>query len=321
MRLRIAFGLTVWLVCQTAIPLYPNQDTLSGARELYLSADYEGALAVLDRLQADSQGSRTAIAEYRVFCLLALDRTEEARQAIKGIVEADPFYLPSEAQASPRTRAIFRDTRKALLPGIVQRSYADAKASFEKQDPSAAAQFDRLIALLDDPELQDPQLSDLRTVAAGFRDLSKAATVVTAPPVPPPTASISEPASKVEVPANGPLTGPPSKFRVSTNGATPLFEPQGPPPSGLEPPLALSQPMPRWSPKGAAAMVELKGAIEVLIDEQGNVANVMLRQSVHPAFDKPLLSMARTWKFKPAMLNGTPVSFLRVIEIQIQPGL
>jgi TonB family protein len=321
MRFRIALGWTVWVICQTASPLHANQDTLSAARELYLSADYDGALAVLDRLAGDPHGSRTALAEFRVFCLLALERSDEARQAIKGIVEADPFYLPSEAEASPRNRAVFRDTRKAVLPGIAQRAYAEAKASFERHDPSAAIEFDRLIALLDDPDLQDPQLSDLRTVAAGFRDLSKAAAAAPAPPLPQTTVSIPLPPIKVESLPAGPLTGSPTRIRVSTRGALPLLGPQGPPPSGLEPPVALSQQMPRWSPKGAAALAELNGAIELLIDEQGSVADVTLRQSIYPAFDKQLLSAARKWKYRPAMLNGTPVSFLKVIEIQIQPEL
>ena len=50
-------------------------DTLAQAKELYASAAYDEALAVLDRLQGAAMVSETtSIAEYRVFCLLALDR-------------------------------------------------------------------------------------------------------------------------------------------------------------------------------------------------------------------------------------------------------
>lgn len=362
--------LIVWLACQATGSVYANQDALSTVRELYLSADYEGALAILDRVDRESPDKRLDVADYRLFCLLALDRTEEARQAIQSIVETDPMHQLSETQASPRMRTVFQATRKMLLPDLVHRLYAEAKRSFDNHDPAAVHQFDRLIALLDDPDLKDAQLSDLRSVAAGFRDLSKAAGVVAAAPdsvrpsdttsnrtepigLPPsrpegaaaslavadggggrpdtdtatatvrlkPHATYEAPAPAISVAPKptGPLSGSPDKIRVSSKGSTRLITPKEPPPPGLEPPLAISQAIPPWSRRGAAAQQTYNGAIEVTIDAQGNVTTVALQQPTDPAFDKALLKAARTWKYKPATLNGAPVSFVKVIEIQIQP--
>jgi TonB family protein len=336
--------LIVWLACQAPGSVSANQDPLSTVRELYLSADYEGALGVIDRLDRDTQNTRTDIADYRVFCLLALERTDEARQAIKSIVETDPLHQLTEGQASPRMRAVFQETRKALLPDLVHRMYAQAKTAFDNHDPAAVRQFDRLITLLDDPDLKDAQLSDLRGVAAGFRDLSKAANVDAVAPAPVRRADAVQPkpdatpdgtagkpdttkdvvdkkpdtTSAAPKPA-GPLTGPPDKIRVSSRGSSPLFTAKEPPPPGLEPPLAISQTIPPWPRRGGAAQQTLNGVIEVAIDEQGNVTTVALQQPTLPAFDKALLKAARTWKYKPGLLNGTPVSFVKVIEIQIQP--
>jgi|KBSSwiS6_1023812.scaffolds.fasta_scaffold02179_2 TonB family protein len=335
---RIAAVLAIGLACFVH-PVVANQDALSKVRELYLSADYENALAMLDRLGNGGSVSDPEAADYRVFCLLALDRGEEARQAIKAILEADPFHRLSEAQASPRMLTAFQEARKALLPDLVHRMYADAKALFDKQDPAAAGRFDRLMTLLDDPDLKDAQLSDLRAVAAGFRDLSRAAAKPPAdaaakpapvdvapdvasapsepapgtatPPPPPPVTSAPRPAS--------PLTGPADKIRVTTRGASPLFTPKDPPPPGLELPLAISQPIPGWSRRGAAAHQNFDGVIEVTIDELGNVTTVAVLQATLPSFDEALVKAARTWKFKPALLHGTPVRFVKVIEIQIQP--
>ena len=51
--------------------------------------------------------------------------------------------------------------RVDLLPGLVQRTYADAKASFEKKDPKALPQFEQVLTLLDDPDLKGvPQIAD-----------------------------------------------------------------------------------------------------------------------------------------------------------------
>ena len=51
----------------------------------------------------------TEVAEYRAFCLLALDRRDEARKAIEQIIADDPFYSPSDSKTSPRIRTVFED--------------------------------------------------------------------------------------------------------------------------------------------------------------------------------------------------------------------
>ena len=116
-----------------------------------------------------------------------------------------------------------------------------------------------------------------------------------------------------------PLTGPPDKIRVSRRGATPLFTAKDPPPPGLEPPLVISQTIPQWSWRGRAAEQSHTGRVEITIDEEGKVTAAAIQQPIQPAFDQALLKASRTWKYKPALLNGTPVSFVKVIEIQIQP--
>jgi TonB family protein len=319
---RVAASVVVALACQTAHPAYAIQDTLSQARALYLAADYEGALALLDRLAAGDRSPRADAAEYRVFCLLALDRSDEARATIKSLVEADPLYRLSDVQVSPRMQTAFHDIRKAVLPEIVQQLYHEAKASYERRDPASAQQFDRLLALLDDPDLKDAQLSDLRAVASGFRELSKAAGATTEirlkpDPTDPPDPSY-KPAPTYDL--AHPLTGPPDRIRVTPKGSSPLFVPKEPPPAGVDPPVAVFQPVPSWSPRGMAAQQNYSGIVEVTIDERGNVTTVALQQAMQPAFDKALLKVARTWKFKPALLNGTPVPFVKIIEIQIEPG-
>ena len=171
-RHRLIAGPLVWLACLIPSAAHADQDGLSKVRERYLAADYEGALALLDPLEARDQTPDLAV--YKVFCLLALERVEEAKQAIKTIIEADPFFRLPEGQASPRMQAVFSDTRKELLPQIVQKMYANAKASFDKGDQAADAQFDRLLVLLDDPDLKNAQLSDLRASARARRQERRA---------------------------------------------------------------------------------------------------------------------------------------------------
>src|SRR5262245_18311097 len=64
--------------------VHAAQDDLVRAKELYLTAEYDEALAMLNRLgQTSPAGERTEVETYRIFCLLALDKRDEARGAIQ----------------------------------------------------------------------------------------------------------------------------------------------------------------------------------------------------------------------------------------------
>ena len=152
------------------------QDPLTRAKDLYASAAYDEALAVLDQLKIDSSSADVVEAgQYRAFCLLALGRSDEGRKAIAAIVEADPLFQPAETQMSPRLVAVFRDVRRQLLPRIVQQSYVEAKSAFDRKELEVAAiGFDRVLLLLGDPDIpSSSSVADLRMLASGFRDLSK----------------------------------------------------------------------------------------------------------------------------------------------------
>src|SRR5215471_10568164 len=178
-----ALGMLTVLVA----PARADQDSVATARDLYASAAYEDALAVLNRLPAGRPAEEArAIDQYRAFCLLALGRTSEAERAIESVVAAEPMYRPT-TDLSPRVRAAFSDVRKRVLPGIIQKKYTEAKALYDKKDfgPAAAA-FAQVLDAMADPDamtaVSQPPLSDLRTLAVGFKDL--ATTAATPPPLP-----------------------------------------------------------------------------------------------------------------------------------------
>ena len=177
------------------------RDPLGAARDLYASARYDEALAVLNDLHAPDSATpdRKSVEQYRSLCLLALGRGSEAENAIAAVITADPTYLPKDDEASPRVRAAFSDVRKRLLPQIATERYADAKASFDKKMFAVAAQqFRNVLKLIDDPDMGGRE-ADLRTLASGFLDLAVAAS---APPpeAPKPTAPASAPAAPASVP-------------------------------------------------------------------------------------------------------------------------
>ena len=128
----------------SALGQVPGRDVVGPARDLYASARYDEALAVLNDLRpadaASAVSDRKSIEQYRSLCLLALGRGTEAESAIAAVVTADPAYQPGEVEASPRVRTAFSDVRRRLLPDIASAGYVQAKSAFDSKEYATAAQ-------------------------------------------------------------------------------------------------------------------------------------------------------------------------------------
>jgi TonB family protein len=81
-------------------------------------------------------------------------------------------------------------------------------------------------------------------------------------------------------------------------------------------PVVVRQKMPQLTPAMKVQARE-RGVVEVVIDEQGRVTNVAVRESVHPMFDAELLTSARDWRYQPATLGGVPVRYRKMIQINV----
>jgi tetratricopeptide (TPR) repeat protein len=277
-----------------------DQDSLSAARDLYAAAAYEEALAALNRLHPADQPvvEARAIEQYRAMCLLALGRGVEAERAIQAVIERDPSYHP--ADVSPRIRTAFSDVRRRVLPGIVQQRYADAKSAYDRKEYGAAASgFNDVIALLQDPDVapfaNQPPLADLKMLAGGFRDLS----VTAAAPPPVPTAPAVAPSAPIVIPVR------PDPARI-----------YGSADANVVPPVVVRQDLP---PFPGTVSTSMQGALDVVIDETGAVVSATMKIRVGGMYDAHALAAARTWRYRPATLNGTPVKYRKTIQIAIKP--
>ncbi len=293
--MRTSFAVSCILLLSTT-GLYA-QDSVAAARDLYTAASYEEALAMLGRLDSDNTepSGRMAVNQYQAFCLLALGRMSDAERAIEAVLTVDLLYRPADAFMSPRLRSAFAAVRQRMLPSIVQQEYARARTAYDRGDfPSAAAQFDRVLTALADPDLGaaagNPPLLDLRTLAAGFRDLSvKAAAPPPAPPAPPVAVAAAAPAVKT------------------------IY-------AGTEPGVSLPATVRQLLPPFQGDMTALReGVLEVIVNEFGDVESATMRTSITPRYDSTLLAATKTWKYQPATLNGTPVRFRKFINVSIKP--
>ena len=302
---RVAIALAGCLA--VAAPVRAQQETLARARDYYAAAAYEEALDVLRKLNPNAPaGEAREIAVYQLFCLLALGRVDETKKTIEAIVRANPLYHLSEEDASPRVRTLFEDTRRPMLPGIIKDLYSQAKAAYDRKETAEALTgFDRAIAIIADASLTEaPGIADINTLATGFRDLLRVPAANTPAPAPPPPA----PAPNTD-PAPPPSAPPKAESRIF-----------GPDDGFVVRPVAISNALPAWRPVGLDARQEFRGDLELLIDEKGEVTSAVVRRSVHRLYDAVLVDTARKWKFQPATVNGQPVKYRYVLEVNLKPG-
>jgi hypothetical protein len=283
--------------------------SLASARQLYASADYKAALTMLNTLLAASPSpqERQSIELYRTFCLVAMGSTDEANKAIEAMVSRDPLYRPNMDDVPPRLRTVFSDTRKRLLPALIQERYVIAKTAFDRGDYKIASDgFTQVLVALGDPDIataaKQPPLADLRVLASGFSDLTVRALT------PPPVQTSPIPVAPPPVAAAAETVAPRAPMIYSQDD------------KNVMPAVMIKQDMPAFPGR---VMFDRTGVLEVIIDVNGSVESATMIESVEPLYNRLVLSAAKTWTYRPARLDGAPVKYRKRIQITLsrnQPG-
>jgi hypothetical protein len=151
---------------------------------------------------------------------------------------------------------------------------------------------------LADPDIavaasQSP-LADLKTLAVGFHELSSKALV----PVPAaPVVAETLPVRPVGPPP------PPKVYSIDDRNVVP--------------PLAIRQQIPAFPGR---VTLPKTGVLELVIDDNGNVESATMRVPVNPQYDRMTTAAARLWQYQPATIDGTPVRFVKRINVTLVPN-
>jgi tetratricopeptide (TPR) repeat protein len=271
----------VWL---TWAPLCAGQsrtvDRLVESRQLYESAEYDRALAVMDAI--DARGAAPEIARDRAFyqalCLFALNHEAEAAARIETVFELDPRFDPG-SDLSPRVQAFVDRVRARVLPSLAHQHYRAGKALFDsKRYDAALNEFLVVLELANDDDAAGgaPVLSDVRALAEGFRDLSARAL-----------------ADARSVVARRPE-------------------------ATLVPPVVITQALPPWPANlSPSTLVHRNGVLELVVSARGDVGSVTVLVGIHPAYDQLLIAAARRWRYRPATRDGEPVAFVKRLAVSV----
>jgi len=283
------------LLISVAVPVttYGADASLAAARDLYVSASYDDALAMLGTLSSGSKTmeERQAIDLYRTLCLFALGKATDADRVIEGMLLRDPLYRAADEELSPRVENAFQNARRRILPSVIQQKYADAKSAFDKQQWAAASTgFAEVLKSISDPDIAAsagaPPLSDIKTLASGFRDLAVKSVPAPAPP------------PKVEPPK--PVR--PVKAIYSADDRDVVA------------PVAVVQRVPKYP---ANVTKPLQGVVQFVIDENGVVQTPTMPVSIDMSYDGMVIAAAKKWQYAPAMLDGKPVKYLKRLSISV----
>ena len=255
----------------------PLLDRLAESRQLYESAEYDRALAVMDTIDPKAIAPDLARdrALYQALCLFALDLRVEAAARIEAAFELDPLFRPG-SDLSPRVQSFISEVRARVLPSLANQRYRAGKALFDSgRYEEAVKEFTVVLGLArEDGELAGTsELADVGTLAAGFRDLAERALGR--------SATAARPAP----------TLPP----VVINQALPPW-PENLPPS---------------------ALLSLDGLFDIVVSARGDVGSVNVVKSIHPAYDQLLIAAARRWRYRPATRDGEAVAYVKRLAVNV----
>jgi len=265
-------------------PRVAAQDSMQAVKELYASAAYEDALTAVGKIDSPAEPNLDA-EQYRVFCLVALGRMDEAAQAVESVLTLKPEYRPNSADASPRIQTLFSQVRRRMGPALVKRLYQQGRAAMERKDrDDAVAQFEAMLRIANDDDVRnEASVSELRELGAGFLELSKAIPTKPKPAEPAPMAA------------------------AATH------------PSVITLPVVIQQRLPPWIPDPVSRATEFRGSVRVQISAEGKVTGAEILKSVHPAYDQSLLRAARTWLYEPAKKDGVAIPSEKTVEVAVAP--
>jgi TonB family protein len=274
---------TFLLVTLALAPQVAAQDSLQAVKDLYASAAYEDALTAVAKIDSPAEPNVEA-EQYRVFCLVALGRMDDAAQAVESVLTLQPEYRPNSSDASPRIQTLFSQVRQRLGPTLVKRMYQQGRAAMDRKDrEEAVGQFQAMLRIANDPDVRnEASMSELRELGSGFLELSKAL----------------------------PAKPKPAEAAPAATAARP---------SVISPPVVIQQKLPPWVPDPVSRATEFRGAVRVQISAEGKVTAAEILKSVHPAYDQLLLRSARAWLYEPAKKDGVPIPSEKTVEVAVTP--
>jgi len=124
------------------------------------------------------------------------------------------------------------------------------------------------------------------------------------PEAPEPIRVVQQVEQRIEVPIDDTLYGVPAAPPAASD------LPEGPVEVGgdVKHPVKISGPQPVYTEIAKKRRVQGVVIVQAIIDRQGNVTNVKVLRGLPMGLDEASVEAMKQWKFKPATLNGRPIT-------------
>jgi len=245
---------------------------------------------------------RNLMASILVFCSLTLlasaqvstprVRTSESIMQGLTITKAAPVYPPLARQAQVQGSVI--------LKVQISKSGDVVNIQLVSGHPLLApAAIDAVKQWKYKPYLLNGNPVEVETqVTLNFTLADKPAPASVAGDVPGPVPPGEEGGSALGNPVDQTHPAPPQRVRIS---------------SGVAQGLLVTKVPPQYPQEAKDQRIQGAVVMKVTVDQEGNVENIQL-VSGHPLLAPPAIEAVKQWKYKPYLLNGTPVE----VETQVQ---
>jgi periplasmic protein TonB len=139
----------------------------------------------------------------------------------------------------------------------------------------------------------------------------------------PQSGQVGDPMSKFTIPSNG-HGGPGGMGDGCCNGVGDSTGPgAGEGPEGIYPtgtkgmtlPQAIFNPDPNFSDEARKSKTQGRVELMLVVGKDGRTYNIRVRQSLGMGLDEKAIEAVRTWRFKPATLNGAPVATQIAVDV------
>jgi TonB family protein len=87
---------------------------------------------------------------------------------------------------------------------------------------------------------------------------------------------------------------------------------------GVSAPIPIYKPEPAYSEEARKAKYQGTVVLWIVVDAQGNVVDPRVVRPLGLGLDEKALETVRTWKFKPALRNGSPVPVRVIVEVSFR---
>ena len=85
-------------------------------------------------------------------------------------------------------------------------------------------------------------------------------------------------------------------------------------------PVRISSEQPAYPAVARKARISGIVIVEMIIERDGHVSDVRVLKPLPVGLDQAAVDAARTWKYKPGMINGRPVRTLWMATVRFPPG-